>query len=118
PGGGRPAAAREPVRAIGREEPRRAAADRHRPRGAAHPHRRDRADPADRRMRPRHLAWIALALWVGAAVLLIPLAGKAGSVESTDPSLDLPRQAGATRAMLRDRQAFPGPDTPVPVVVY
>ena len=69
-------------------------------------------------MRPRHLAWIALALWVGAAVLLIPLAGKAGSVESTDPSLELPRQAEATRAMLQERQSFPGADTPVAVVVY
>jgi RND superfamily putative drug exporter len=66
----------------------------------------------------RYLTWIVLALWVVVALLLTPLAGRTGEVESTDPALVLPHSAEATQALLRERQAFPGADTPVAVVVY
>jgi len=68
--------------------------------------------------RVRLLAWAAVGLWVGVTALLAPLAGRTGTVESTDPTLAMTRDAEATRAVLRERQAFPGADTPVAVVVY
>jgi putative drug exporter of the RND superfamily len=66
----------------------------------------------------RYLTWGVVALWVAAAFLLTPLAAKTGDVESIDPALELPQHAEATRAMVRDRTAFPGADAPVAVVVY
>jgi RND superfamily putative drug exporter len=66
----------------------------------------------------RHAAWLALALWVAAGALLMPLAGKTAELQSTDPALALPQSAEATRALIREREAFPGADQPVAVVVY
>jgi RND superfamily putative drug exporter len=66
----------------------------------------------------RHAAWLGLALWAVTAALLLPLAGKTADLQSTDPALALPRTAEATRALVRERAAFPGADTPVAVVVY
>jgi hypothetical protein len=64
--GGTPA--RRPVRATGREHPRRAAADRRRRRRAPVTYRRDRTDPADRRMnRLRYLARMADGAGLGTA---------------------------------------------------
>jgi putative drug exporter of the RND superfamily len=68
--------------------------------------------------RSRYLTWAALGLWAAIIFLLAPLAGKAGEVESTDPALELPQSAEATRAMVREREAFPDTDTPVAVVIY
>jgi putative drug exporter of the RND superfamily len=68
--------------------------------------------------RLRILAWTVVGLWVLAAFLVAPLAGKAATVESTDPTLALPAGAEATRALVRERQTFPGADAPVAVVVY
>ncbi|MEV0129215.1 MMPL family transporter [Dactylosporangium sp. NPDC050688] len=59
-----------------------------------------------------------LGLWLVAGFLLLPLAGKIDDVTSSDPALVLPQDAEATRALLRAREAFPGVDTPVAVVVY
>ena len=66
----------------------------------------------------RPVAWLGLALWVVAAALLAPLAGRVGEVRSTDPALVLPQNAEVTRAVVRERAAFPGTATPVAVVVY
>jgi RND superfamily putative drug exporter len=66
----------------------------------------------------RPAAWLGLALWVVAAALLAPLAGRVGEVRSTDPALVLPQNAEVTRAVVRERAAFPGTATPVAVVVY
>ncbi len=66
----------------------------------------------------RYVAWLGLALWVAAAALLTPLAGKTAEVVSTDPALVLPQNAEVTRALVRERAAFPGTDAPVAVVVY
>ena len=57
-------------------------------------------------------------MWVGAAVLLLPLAGKSGEAQATDLGGLLPRNAETTRALDRTRTAFPGSDVPVAVVVY
>jgi RND superfamily putative drug exporter len=71
------------------------------------------------RSRPaRYLTGVALVLWVVAAVLLTPLAGKTSQVQSSDAALVLPRSAESTQALIRQREAFPGADTPVAVVVY
>ncbi|MEV0562503.1 MMPL family transporter [Dactylosporangium sp. NPDC050588] len=59
-----------------------------------------------------------LGLWLVAGFLLLPLAGKIGDVTTTDPAALLPQNAEATQALLRAREAFPGSDTPVAVVVY
>ena len=59
-----------------------------------------------------------LGLWLVAGFLLLPLAGKIDDVTSSDPALVLPQDAEATRALLRAREAFPGLDTPMAVVVY
>jgi RND superfamily putative drug exporter len=69
-------------------------------------------------MNRRGIPWLGLALWVAAAALLVPLAGKTAKVQSTDPALVLPQGAEVTRALIREREAFPGSDTPVAVVVY
>jgi putative drug exporter of the RND superfamily len=66
----------------------------------------------------RPVAWLVLVFWAGAAVLLVPLASKTADLQSTDPALTLPRSAEATRALIREQEAFPGTDTPVAVVVY
>jgi RND superfamily putative drug exporter len=66
----------------------------------------------------RWLTWIAVALWVATSLLLVPLAGRTAEVASIDPAQVLPQTAEATRAMIRERSAFPGADTPVAVVVY
>src|SRR5262249_56926436 len=66
----------------------------------------------------RYVAWLGLALWVAATALLVPLAGKTAEATSTDPTLALPRRAEVTRALVREREAFPDTDTPVAVVVY
>ena len=66
----------------------------------------------------RPVAWLVMAFWAGAAVLLVPLASKTAELQSTDPALTLPRSAEATRALIREQEAFPGTDTPVAVVVY
>jgi putative drug exporter of the RND superfamily len=66
----------------------------------------------------RYVAWLVLALWVAAVALLLPLAGKTADVASTDAAQVLPQSAEVTRALARERQAFPGADTPVAVVVY
>jgi RND superfamily putative drug exporter len=66
----------------------------------------------------RYLTWIALALWMAGAVLLAPLAGRTGDVVSTDAAVLLPHSAEATKALVRERAAFPGTDRPVAVVVY
>ncbi|WP_170201592.1 MMPL family transporter [Actinocorallia herbida] len=66
----------------------------------------------------RLLAWGALALWTAVSALLIPLAGRSGEIVSKDPALLLPRSSEATRALLAERLAFPGADTPEAVVVY
>jgi RND superfamily putative drug exporter len=66
----------------------------------------------------RPAAWLVLVFWAGAAVLLIPLAPKTAELQSTDPALTLPRSAEATRALIREQEAFPGSDTPVAVIVY
>lgn len=68
--------------------------------------------------RGRLVAWLCLAVWVGAAALLLPLAGKSGEAQSTDLDGLLPRNAETTRALDRARSAFPGSDAPVAVVVY
>ncbi|WP_326999864.1 MMPL family transporter [Dactylosporangium sp. NBC_01737] len=59
-----------------------------------------------------------LGLWLVAGFLLLPLAGRIGDVTSTDQALVLPHSAETTRELLREREAFPGTDTPVAVVVY
>jgi RND superfamily putative drug exporter len=64
------------------------------------------------------VVWLGVALWAVATVLLVPLAGKTADVTSTDPTLALARSAEVTRALARERDAFPGTDTPVAVVVY
>lgn len=69
-------------------------------------------------MNRRAVPWLGLALWAAAAAVLIPLAGKNSELQSTDPALVLPRGAEVTRALAREREAFPGNDTPVAVVVY
>jgi putative drug exporter of the RND superfamily len=66
----------------------------------------------------RPAAWLVLVLWTAAAVLLIPQADKTAELQSTDPALTLPRSAEATRALIREQEAFPGTDTPVAMVVY
>jgi RND superfamily putative drug exporter len=66
----------------------------------------------------RHAAWLVLVLWTVAAVVLIPRAEETAELQSTDPALTLPRSAEATRALIREQEAFPGTDTPVAVVVY
>ena len=66
----------------------------------------------------RYLAWLGLAGWAAATALLIPLAGKTAEVRSTDTALTLPQSAEVTRALVREREAFPGTDTPVAVVVF
>ena len=66
----------------------------------------------------RWLAGLALALWVGLGALLMPLPSRTAEVKSIDAALVLPRDAEATRALVREREAFPGTDTPVAVVVY
>jgi putative drug exporter of the RND superfamily len=66
----------------------------------------------------RYLTWVALGLWVVAAVLLTPLAGRTSEVVSTDVALTLPLSAEATQELNRERAAFPGADRPVAVVVY
>lgn len=66
----------------------------------------------------RYVAWSGLAVWAAATAVLMPLAGRAAEVQSTDPALVLPRSAEVTRAVVREREAFPGTDTPVAVVVY
>lgn len=66
----------------------------------------------------RILTVVALALWVAAGVLLTPLAGRTGEVQSNDQTLTLPQSAEATRALIREQEAFPDADVPVAVVVY
>jgi RND superfamily putative drug exporter len=66
----------------------------------------------------RHVAWLGLAVWAAVSALLMPLAGKTAQVRSTDPALVLPQSAEVTRALVREREAFAGNDTPVAVVVY
>jgi putative drug exporter of the RND superfamily len=66
----------------------------------------------------RYLMWAAATMWVATTLLLAPLAGRTSEVESTDPAFILPQNAEATRAMIREREAFSGADTPVVVVVY
>src|SRR5262245_43745089 len=68
--------------------------------------------------RLRYLAWLGLGLWVGAIVLLIPLAGKTSDAPGTEATLNLPRSAEVTRELAREQQAFPGTETPVAVIVY
>src|SRR5256886_12765244 len=63
-------------------------------------------------------AWAPLALWIVAAARRTPLASRTGEISSTDPALVLPHSAEATRALIREREALPGADTPVAVVVY
>jgi putative drug exporter of the RND superfamily len=66
----------------------------------------------------RPAVWLGLALWVAAIALLMPLAGKTTGDGSADADLVLPRHAEVTRALARERAAFPGTDTPVAVIVY
>src|SRR5262249_53977266 len=66
----------------------------------------------------RYVAWLGLALWAAAPALVGPLGGKTAEATSTDPTLALPRRAEVTRALVREREAFPDTDTPVAVVVY
>ncbi|GAA3214077.1 MMPL family transporter [Actinocorallia longicatena] len=68
--------------------------------------------------RLRLLAWGSVALWIAITALLVPLAGKSGDIVSKDPALLLPRSSEATRALIAEREAFPGSDTPVAVLVY
>jgi putative drug exporter of the RND superfamily len=68
--------------------------------------------------RGRTVAWLSLALWVVAAAVLLPLAGRSADAQSTDMVAQLPQNAETTRAMARARVAFPGSDAPVAVVVY
>ena len=44
-------------------------------------------------MNRRVVPWLGLAVWLGAAAVLIPLAGKTSEVQSSDPALVLPRDA-------------------------
>jgi RND superfamily putative drug exporter len=87
-----------------RDDPRRSAAGR-----------RTNANAA---RRGRYVAWLSLALWVAAAAVLLPFAGKSAGAQSTDTVGLLPRNAETTRAMARAHTAFPGSDAPVAVVVY
>lgn len=64
------------------------------------------------------MAWSSLALWIVAAVMLLPLAGNGAEAQSTDAAGALPRNAETARALDRMRAAFPGSDAPVAVVVY
>jgi RND superfamily putative drug exporter len=66
----------------------------------------------------RYAVWLGLALWVAAAALLIPLAGRTVGGGSADADLVLPRHAEVTRVLARERAEFPGADTLVAVVVY
>jgi putative drug exporter of the RND superfamily len=66
----------------------------------------------------RAAAWLGLALWVAAAALLMPLAGRTVDAGSAGADLVLPRHAEVTQALARERAAFPGADTLVAVVVY
>jgi putative drug exporter of the RND superfamily len=66
----------------------------------------------------RFAAWLGLVVWVAVVAVILPLAGKTADVQSTDPALVLPQDAEATRALARERSAFPGADAPVAVVVY
>ena len=68
--------------------------------------------------RPRLIAGIALALWVGAAALLLPLSSRTTEVMSTDAVQVLPQGAEATRALVRERESFPGTQALSAVVVY
>jgi RND superfamily putative drug exporter len=51
-------------------------------------------------------------------VLLLPLGGRTAQLRSSDATLALPRSAEVTRALVREREAFPGTDAPVAVVAY
>jgi putative drug exporter of the RND superfamily len=65
-----------------------------------------------------YLAGLVLLLWAVAGAFLLPLAGKVGDITSTDAVQALPQDSEATRALVRERTAFPGADVPQAVVVY
>jgi RND superfamily putative drug exporter len=69
-------------------------------------------------MKRRYVAWLGLALWVTTIALLMPLAGKKTDAGSANADLALPQHAEVTRALARERAAFPDADTLVAVVVY
>lgn len=51
-------------------------------------------------------------------MLLTPLAGRTGEVQSCDPSLALPHEAETTRALHREREAFPDAQARVAALVH
>jgi putative drug exporter of the RND superfamily len=62
--------------------------------------------------------YVTLALWIVAAVLIFPVAGKLTSVQNNDAVTWLPRSAEATKAFERAQAAFPSSTKLVAVVVY
>lgn len=64
------------------------------------------------------VAGLVIAFWIGIGALLLPLTSKSHEVTTIDAAQVLPRDAESTRALIREREGFPGADTPVAVIVY
>ncbi|MDX3346809.1 MMPL family transporter [Streptomyces anthocyanicus] len=65
----------------------------------------------------RRLKWLVLAAWIGLLIVLQPLAGKLGDVESNDAAAWLPGNAESTE-VLELSEKFQPADTSPTVIVY
>lgn len=62
--------------------------------------------------------WLVLVIWVGVTAALMPLASKITDVQSNEAINWLPQSAEATKEFELARDAFPGSDQLVAVVIY